>query len=246
MLGVEPGASADEIKAAWRALARRHHPDLTGDDPDSARRATRRMAEINAAYAALTRAGETTRPARSAAHVADRRLGATRRRIRRRGYPRQPAGRPAPAPGRVRSPRATGPQRHRPAAQPDDHAARRAPAAHRPAAAAPDRSVAGAPRIAAVGARWSGTGSPRPRPRRSRRRSKRRWSSKSPSASSTATRWARSRRFEPSYIDWLATTMTRDPDVAMAARVIAGELDRRGIRRAHRPPRPGWQSNPYR
>ena len=59
MLGVEPGASPDEIKAAWRALARRHHPDLTGDDPELARRATRRMAEINAAYAALTRAGET-------------------------------------------------------------------------------------------------------------------------------------------------------------------------------------------
>jgi len=52
--------------------------------------------------------------------------------------------------------------------------------------------------------------------------------------------------FEPSYIDWLATTMTRDPDVAAAARVISGELDRRGIRRPHRPERPGWQSNPFR
>jgi hypothetical protein len=59
VLGIEPGADPDEIKAAWRGLARRHHPDLTGDDPGSAGRATRRMAEINAAYAALTRAGET-------------------------------------------------------------------------------------------------------------------------------------------------------------------------------------------
>src|SRR3954471_13061710 len=59
VLGIEPGASPDEIKASWRALARRHHPDLTGDDPESAQRATRRMAEINAAYAALTRSGET-------------------------------------------------------------------------------------------------------------------------------------------------------------------------------------------
>jgi hypothetical protein len=32
----------------------------------------------------------------------------------------------------------------------------------------------------------------------------------------------------------------------VAARVIAAELDRQGIRRVHRPPRPGWQSNPYR
>jgi hypothetical protein len=52
--------------------------------------------------------------------------------------------------------------------------------------------------------------------------------------------------FEPSYIDWLAGTIVRQPDVAVAARVIAAELDRLGIRRAHRPIRPGWQSNPYR
>jgi hypothetical protein len=52
--------------------------------------------------------------------------------------------------------------------------------------------------------------------------------------------------FEPSYVDWLAGTMTRDPDLAMAARVIAEDLDRRGIRRPNRPPRPGWQSNPFR
>jgi hypothetical protein len=52
--------------------------------------------------------------------------------------------------------------------------------------------------------------------------------------------------FEPSYIDWLAGTAVRQPDVAMAARVIVAELDRLGIRRVHRPTRPGWQSNPYR
>ena len=71
MLGVEPGASPDEIKAAWRALAHRHHPDLTGDDPENALRATRRMAEINAAYVALTRAGETNE-SRRGRRAADR------------------------------------------------------------------------------------------------------------------------------------------------------------------------------
>ena len=35
--------------------------------------------------------------------------------------------------------------------------------------------------------------------------------------------------FEPSYIDWLAGTVTRDPELALAARVIRDELDRRGI-----------------
>jgi hypothetical protein len=39
--------------------------------------------------------------------------------------------------------------------------------------------------------------------------------------------------FEPSYIDWLATTITRDPDLTAAARVVRDELDRKGvIRRA--------------
>ena len=52
--------------------------------------------------------------------------------------------------------------------------------------------------------------------------------------------------FEPSYVDWLAGTVVRDPALSMAARVIADELDRRGIRRVHRPQRPGWQSNPFR
>ena len=55
VLGIEPGATPSQIKAAWRRLARQHHPDLTGDDPEASRIATRQMAEINEAYAALTR-----------------------------------------------------------------------------------------------------------------------------------------------------------------------------------------------
>src|SRR5215212_8256808 len=57
VLGVETGATPTEVKAAWRKLARRHHPDLIGDDPAASRVATRQMAEINEAYAALTRNG---------------------------------------------------------------------------------------------------------------------------------------------------------------------------------------------
>ncbi len=55
MLGVDVDATPTQIKAAWRRLARANHPDLTGDDPAASRMATRRMAEINDAYAALTR-----------------------------------------------------------------------------------------------------------------------------------------------------------------------------------------------
>jgi hypothetical protein len=42
--------------------------------------------------------------------------------------------------------------------------------------------------------------------------------------------------FEPSYIDWLATTITRDRDLVAAARVVREDLDRRGVRRRTRTP----------
>ena len=53
ILGVEPGASLDEVKAAHRRLVRDHHPDaLTarGVPIDLVRIAEGRMAAINAAY----------------------------------------------------------------------------------------------------------------------------------------------------------------------------------------------------
>ena len=51
--------------------------------------------------------------------------------------------------------------------------------------------------------------------------------------------------FEPSYIDWLANTITRDPELVAAARVLQADLDERGVaRRAHVPGRdiPGTTS----
>ena len=53
VLGVPRNAAQATIKAAWRKLAREHHPDLTPHDPAATERATRRMAEINRAYAEL-------------------------------------------------------------------------------------------------------------------------------------------------------------------------------------------------
>jgi hypothetical protein len=42
--------------------------------------------------------------------------------------------------------------------------------------------------------------------------------------------------FEPSYIDWLARTVTRDPDLVAAARVVQADLDDRSVaRRDHAP-----------
>ena len=48
VLGVPSGASTDDIAAAYRSLARRHHPDVSVE-----RDAERRMADINAAWAVL-------------------------------------------------------------------------------------------------------------------------------------------------------------------------------------------------
>lgn len=49
LLNVSPGASRDEIRAAYRAMARRWHPDrfMAGPERDWA---NDRMADINAAY----------------------------------------------------------------------------------------------------------------------------------------------------------------------------------------------------
>ncbi len=41
--------------------------------------------------------------------------------------------------------------------------------------------------------------------------------------------------FEPTYIDWLAKTISRDPDLVAAARAIQADLDQRGIFRQPRP-----------
>jgi len=46
--------------------------------------------------------------------------------------------------------------------------------------------------------------------------------------------------FEPTYIDWIARTITRDRDLVVKARVIQADLDERGVERRVRPPTAGF------
>jgi hypothetical protein len=84
VLGVAPGASADEITSSYRELAKRWHPDRAGDAQGAAR-----MVEINAAYELLRSEAWQRRnaappaaasPASSSRRVAGEWLDATTRR----------------------------------------------------------------------------------------------------------------------------------------------------------------------
>lgn len=46
VLGIQKGASEDEIKKAYRQMAKKYHPDLHPDDPD----ANKKMNDVNTAY----------------------------------------------------------------------------------------------------------------------------------------------------------------------------------------------------
>jgi curved DNA-binding protein CbpA len=210
VLGVARTAGQSTIKAAWRRLAREHHPDLTRDDPTAAERATRRMAEINRAYAEL-RSGFVN-------DADDDGNG--------NGGRRPPEPRPTrPVTGRVDTtstfrPRntTTGPRvthdRRPPlrtdrlsreplrASQPTGPLNRRRQRNFRPP---PPPSLAAARETEIVFGKFHGH---------------------------TLGQIA---DFEPTYIDWLARTISRDPDLVAAARVIQDDLDGRGVTRQPRP-----------
>ncbi len=46
VLGLRPDATDEEVKKAYKALAKKYHPDVAGNSPEAARK----MQEINAAY----------------------------------------------------------------------------------------------------------------------------------------------------------------------------------------------------
>lgn len=211
MLGVPRDAGQSTIKAAWRRLAREHHPDLARDDPAAAERATRRMAEINRAYAELRAAwnGDTN---------------------------------------------GDGPQKRRGAGPPE-------PRPTRPVTGRVDTTSTFRPRNTTTGPRIRHEGRPPIRTDRlereplrasqptgplDRRRQRNFRPPDPPSLDEARGRVIEFGKFhghtlgaiadfEPTYIDWLARTISRDPDLVAAARAIQEDLDGRGVHRAPRP-----------
>ncbi len=56
ILGLDPEASAESVKVAYRRLANQYHPDhLVGATPEELARSSDRMREINEAYSVLSR-----------------------------------------------------------------------------------------------------------------------------------------------------------------------------------------------
>ena len=211
VLGVARDAAQSTIKAAWRKLAREHHPDLTRDDPAAAERATRRMAEINRAYAELRAGFADTNGA-----------------------------------GRGNG-RATGPPEPRPS---------------RPVTGRVDTSSTFRPRNTTTGPTIRHERRP---PFRSDRLSREPLRASTPTGPLNRRRQRNFRPpeppslaaardlviefgkfhghtlgqiadFEPTYIDWLARTISRDPDLVAAARTLQNDLDERGVVREHRMP----------
>jgi hypothetical protein len=209
VLGVPRDAGQSTIKAAWRRLAREHHPDLTPDDPAATERSTRRMAEINRAYAEL-RSGF---------------LGDANGDGAGNGRAWPPKARPErPLTGRVDTTTTFRPRNTTtgPAAQHD----------RRP----PLRTD----RLSREPLRASQPNGPLDRRRQHNFRPP-----EPPSLDEAmglviefgkfhGHTLGQIANFEPTYIDWLAKTISRDPDLVAAARVIQGELDERDAAAAAR------------
>jgi hypothetical protein len=219
VLGVPRGASQATIKAAWRKLAREHHPDVAGADAAAARSATRRMAEINRAYD-LLRIGT---PGAAGPNGAD---GAA---TGRSAWPAKPRA-TRPVTGRVDTSDTF---------RPRNATTGRAGAGR--ASTLPGQPPSKGERFDREPPRASEPNGPLDRARDPGFRP-------APlplieAATATPIEFGKFHghtlgqiaAFEPSYIDWLARTISHDPELVAAARALQMDLDRRGVVRRQRP-----------
>lgn len=238
VLGVPPDASDAAIKKRWRELAREHHPDrAAGDDAD---RLTRRMARINAAYDVLRDPKQRAR--------LDERAG----RWGMQSGPSSPLGEEPGFPDDVSAPWWSGPPRPRPS---------------RPVTGRIDTTALFRRRNATTTASNPPLDGQRPIGSRERGAWKQDLRA-SQTAGPVLRRQVAGRvriptldearavrllfgkfrgrtlgeveAFEPTYIDWIARTITRDRELVVSARVVQEEMDRNGVVRSHRPATPGF------
>lgn len=231
VLGVPVGAGSVAIRSAWRRLARANHPDLTADDPEAVQQATTRMAEINAAYEILRRAIAAESPLGGRSEFDGAGAGTAGGDPRRGGPPRPKPTRPVT--GRLDT----------------TETFRSRNAASGPSVPLPGHPPRRADRIDSEAPRASDPNGPLERGRVARFRAPPR-----PSVDQARDfeitfgkfhghRLGEIAAFEPSYIDWVARTIQRDPDLASAARVVRDDLDARGVvRRVRQDVRPRRES----
>lgn len=237
VLDVPRDARAEDIKRRWRELAREHHPDRAAGDAPAQQRLTAQMARINAAWDVLRD------PARRARYDASPQ--AWRAREAERATGRGPGMHFAPADARPGGPPA--------------------PIPTRPVTARFDTSAAFMRRNATTGearpvrgpAPLDRRGFHEPRdlrastptgPVRKRRDGTHIGWPTLEEARAAVLEFGRFHgvtlgevaRREPTYIDWIAKTITRDRDLVIRARVIAADLDERGVERTTRPSRAGF------
>ena len=240
VLGVPVDASDAAIKKRWRELAREHHPDRAAGAGD-ADHLTRRMARINAAYDLLRDPKQRA--------LLDERAG-------RWGGAARPGGGEGDGDAGsfhgAASPAWSGPPRPRPS---------------RPVTARIDTTALFRRRNATSSSSAPPLFGQRPAGTRDREAGKQDLRA-SQTAGPVLRRQAADRlrvpsleeargvrllfgkfrghtlgeveRFEPTYIDWIARTITRDRELVVSARVVQEEMDRNGVVRAHRPSTPGF------
>ena len=226
VLDVRHDASTEEIKARWRELAREHHPDRAGADTEEREQLTTRMARINAAYDVLSD------PVRRARY--DATPHARRERYAEGRPPRSDdeVGPPPPPPTKPVTARFDFSSSFRPR----NSATIRQRGRRTTLAGQPPvdwRAYGHGPELRASDP--NGPVYRRVDPSRVRL----------PSLDEARATVLGFGRFhgqtlgevaekEPTYIDWIASTITRDRDLVMRAKVIASDLDARGVERRSR------------
>lgn len=228
VLDVRHDASPEEIKRRWRELAREHHPDRAGADGAERERLTTSMARINAAYDVLR---DPVRRARydSTPHA----------RRERYAEGRSPDGEDVGPPPPPPSPPVTARFDFSASFQPRNSAALR-----RHQTSRRRTTLSGQPPID-----WraydQGPDRRASAPNGPIHRHVDPGSVRLPSLDEARATVLGFGRFhgltlgevaekEPTYIDWIASTITRDRDLVMRARVIANDLDAKGIERRQR------------